>query len=465
MLQTPHSQPRPWRAELRATFLLAYPLILTNLTQALIHATDIVLLGWAGPRSLAAGALGVNMFTAFFIFGMGLVTAAAPMLARELGARRHSVREVRRTARQAMWAAAAISVPIWVVLWNSEPILLAMGQDPGLSADAARFIRALQWGMLPALLYLVLRAFVSALEKPIWSLIVAAVGVVFNGLINYVLIFGKLGFPALGLFGAGIGSALTNALMFLGLAWVVIRHKDFRRYHIFGRFWRPDWRRFADVWKLGFPIAITLMLEVTIFNAAVFLMGLFGTAALAAHAIAIQVAMLTFMVPLGLAQAVTVRVGLALGREDRAGITRAGWTSFVLGVGFMACMALLMIAMPHQLVYLFLNESDPANAPVIALAVSFVTIAAFFQIFDGAQVVGAGMLRGLHDTTVPMAFAAFGYWVVGMGLGVSLAFWAGLEGIGIWFGLAAGLAVVALLMVTRWLRREKLGLVTWSTGQ
>lgn len=451
----------PWRAEIRATFLLAYPLVLTNLTQALIHATDIVLLGWAGPRTLAAGALGVNLFTAFYIFGMGLVTAAAPMLARELGARRHSVREVRRTVRQAMWAAAAIAVPIWVLLWNAEPILLAMGQDPGLSADAARFVRALQWGLLPALLYLVLRAFVSALEKPIWSLIVAAGAVLFNGLINYALIFGKLGFPALGLLGAGIGSALTNFLMFAGMAWVVIRHQDFRRFHLFGRFWRSDWPRFADVWRLGFPIAITLALEVTIFNAAVFLMGLFGTAPLAAHAIAIQVAMLTFMVPLGLAQAVTVRVGLALGRHDPAGITRAGWTSFAIGVGFMACMSLLMVAMPHQLVYLFLDESDPANAPVIALAVSFLAVAAFFQIFDGAQVVGAGMLRGLHDTTVPMIYAGLGYWGIGMGVGATLAFGLGWQGLGIWIGLAAGLGVVAILMLTRWIRRERLGLVSW----
>lgn len=453
------AEPRPWRAEIRATLLLAYPLVLTNLTQALIHATDIVLLGWAGPSTLAAGALGVNLFTAFYIFGMGLVTAAAPMLAHELGSRRHSVREVRRTVRQAMWAAAAICLPIWLLLWRSEAILLLMGQDPALAADAGRFVRALQWGLLPALLYLVLRAFVSALEKPIWSLIVAAGAVVFNALINYVLIFGKLGLPPLGLFGAGIGSAVTNFLMFGGMAWVVIRHRDFRRYSIFGRFWRADWQRFGDVWKLGLPIAITLLLEVTIFNAAVFLMGLFGTAALAAHAIAIQVAMLTFMVPLGLAQAVTVRVGLASGRADRAGIARAGWTSFVIGVGFMACMSLLMISMPQQLVHLFLDESDPANGPVIQLAVSFLFIAALFQIFDGAQVVGAGMLRGLQDTTIPMLYAAFGYWVIGMGTGVSLAFWLGWEGIGIWTGLAAGLAVVAMLMIHRWVRRERLGLV------
>jgi MATE family multidrug resistance protein len=447
-----------WRAEVRATLLLAYPLVLTNLTQALIHATDVVLLGWAGPRTLAAGALGVNLFMAFIVFGMGLVTATAPMLARELGARRHSVREVRRTVRQGMWAAAAMTLPVWVLLWNSEPILLALGQDPELSADAARFVRALQWGLLPALLFLVLRSFVSALERPIWSLVVGIAAVICNAFLNYVLIFGKLGFPALGLLGSGIGSAVTNLLMFVGLALVVTRHRRFRRYRLFGRFWRPDWRRFADVWKLGLPIAITLGLEVTIFNAAVFIMGLFGTASLAAHAIAIQIAALSFMVPLGLAQAVTVRVGLALGRNDPAAITRAGWTSFALGVGFMAMMGLIMVSVPHSLVYLFLDESDPANAAVIGLAVSFVTVAALFQVVDGAQAVGAGMLRGLHDTAVPMVYAAVGYWVIGLGVGLGLAFGLGWEGAGLWVGLAAGLAMVSMLMLARWIRRASLGL-------
>ena len=187
-------------------------------------------------------------------------------------------------------------------------------------------------------------------------------------------------------------------------------------------------------------------------------MGLISTAALAAHAIAIQIAALSFMVPLGLSQAVTVRVGLAAGRRDTAGIARAGWTSFALGEGFMALMALLMLTVPHFLVYGFLDESDPRNAEVITLAVSFLAIAALFQIVDGAQAIGAGMLRGLHDTTVPMMYAAMGYWVIGLGSGVALAFGLGWGGIGIWTGLALGLAVVAVLMVLRWIRRDALGL-------
>ncbi|HEY0446732.1 MAG TPA: MATE family efflux transporter [Allosphingosinicella sp.] len=461
MLQHLFDRPesRLWRAEARSTLQLAYPLVLTNLAQALIHATDVVLLGWLGPESLAAGALGLNLYTAFLIFGLGLVTASAPMIARELGRKRHSVRDVRRTVRQAMWAAVAIAAVMWAILWHSEAILLALGQDPALSASGATFVRALMWGALPYFLYLVLRSFISALEKPIWALAIGVAAVVFNAVVNYGLILGKLGMPALGLLGAGIGSAVTNLLMFAGMALVVALHPRFRRYRLFGRFWRADWQRFAEVWKLGLPIAVTLALEITIFNAAVFIMGLIGTASLAAHAIAIQIAALSFMVPLGLSQAVTVRVGLAYGRGDRAAIARAGWTSFVLGVGFMALMAVLMWSAPHSLVYLFMDETDPANAPVIPLAVAFIGVAALFQIVDGAQAVGAGMLRGLHDTTVPMIYAAGGYWVIGLLVGVTLAFPLGWAGLGIWVGLATGLAVVSVLMIVRWMRRESIGLV------
>jgi MATE family multidrug resistance protein len=465
MLQPSRPDNRLWREEIRATVALAWPLILTNLAHTLINATDVVLLGWAGSATLAAGTLGINLYFAFLIFGLGLVTATAPMIARELGARAHSVRDVRRTVRQAMWAAAAMVVPVWLILWHTEAILLAIGQDPVLAAGAQQLVRALQWGMLPALFYVILRSFVSALELPVWSMIVGAAAVLFNAVLNYGLILGHFGFPPMGLRGAGIGSTCANSFMFVAMALVIVLHPRFRRYRLFGRFWRADWQRFRAVWRLGLPIAVTLALEITIFNAAVFLMGLIGASSIAAHAVAIQVAAFTFMVPLGLSQAVTVRVGLAFGRRDREGIARAGWTAFVLGVAFMALMALLILAIPHQLVSLFLDPADPANAEVIGLAVSFLFIAALFQIFDGAQAVGAGMLRGLHDTKVPMAFAAFGYWVVGLLTALGLAFGLGWEGLGIWIGLATGLAVVAVLMMLRWMRRERLGLLAWEAGR
>jgi MATE family multidrug resistance protein len=461
MLSAKRKSVGPVRAEAAATLLLAYPLVLTNLAQALIHATDVVLLGRLGPRALAAAALGVNLYVFCLIFGMGLLTAAAPMIARELGRRSSSVRDVRRTTRQAMWSAVLLVLPMWAFLWNARAVLILLGQDPDLAADAQILVRHLMWALLPAFLYLVLRNFLAALERPLWSLVVAVGAVVVNAVVNTCLIFGlpSIGLPALGLAGAGIGSTVTVTIEFIVLALIISRHKRFRRYHLFGHWWRPDWARFRAFWGLGLPIAATLTLEVGVFNAAVFLMGLIGTASLAAHQIAIQIASLSFMVPMGLAQAVTVRVGNALGRGDAAAVARAGWTSFVMAVGFMALMALLMWLMPYRLIGIFLDPADPANAAVVPLAVAFLSVAALFQIVDGAQAVGAGMLRGLHDTKVPMAFALFGYWVIGMGTAVGLGFWLDWDGVGIWLGLASGLAIVSVLMLVRWSRRERLGLV------
>lgn len=441
-------------AELRAMAALAWPQVLTNLAQALIPATDVVLLGWAGPRVLAAGALGTNLFMACMILGVGLVSAAAPMIAAALGARRHDVRQVRRTVRQAMWSAVFIVLPMWLLLWHAEPILLALHQDPGLARDAALLVRPMMFGLLPLFLYQVLRSFLAALERPGWAFLAGGIAVIGNAVMNYALIFGRFGLPALGLWGAGLGSTLSNTLMFAILAIVVLRHPRFRRYHVFGRFWVADRRRFVAVWRLGAPIAATLMFEVTVFNAAVFLQGLIGADELAAHAVAIQVATLCFMTPLGLAQAATVRVGLAHGAGDRAGVTRAGRAALTLTLGLMVLLAALLLAVPRALVGLFLDLRDPGQAHVIALAVSFLRVAALFQLVDGTQAVAAGMLRGIQDTAVPMVMAALGYWVVGLGTAVILAFGFGWNGVGVWAGLAAGLATVAMLLAWRWSRRE-----------
>jgi MATE family multidrug resistance protein len=305
----------------------------------------------------------------------------------------------------------------------------------------------------------VLRNFIAAVERPLWGIWAGGIGFVANAAAAWCLIFGALGFPRLELLGAGIATTFSSTVMFGVLAFVAVFDRKFRRYHLFGRFWRADWPRFRALWRLGLPIAVTLVFEVSIFNAAVFLMGLIGTASLAAHSIAIQIASLTFMVPLGFGQAVTVRVGRAFGAQDRAAIARAGWTAYVMGVGFMGLMACTMLFAPHLLIGAFLDLSRPENRPVIELATVFLAFAALFQLFDGAQAVGSGMLRGLHDTRVPMYFAAIGYWGIGLPLGVILGFPLGLAGVGIWIGLASGLAIVAVLMTTRWVMRERLGLV------
>jgi MATE family multidrug resistance protein len=445
-----------WRDEIKATLALSWPMVLTNLAQTAMTVTDVMILGRVSANTLAAGALGSNLYFAPMVFGLGLMLATIPMMAHSVGRNRHSVRELRRTVRQGLWAAVLISLPIWLLLWNGEPILLAMGQEPALAAEAGAYLRALQWGLLPFYFYIVLRSFITTLERPGWATVVAFVAVGVNLLGNWALVFGHLGSPALGIVGSGIATSLASLMMFVGMVLVVSLDRRFRRYRLFGRFWRSDWPRFRQLMRLGIPIAAMMAFETTLFNAAAFLMGVIGASSLAAYAIVIQLCSVSFMVPLGVNQAATVRVGIAHGAGDAAGVSRAGWAAYGVGVGFMALSALVMITVPHLLIGLFIDVHDIANAEVVAIAATFLIFAALFQIVDGAQAVGAGMLRGLHDTGVPMVIAAIGYWGVGMPLGALLAFHYGMAGAGIWIGLSAGLAVVAVLLLWRWMKRDRL---------
>jgi MATE family multidrug resistance protein len=414
-------------------------------------------MGRLGATQLAAATLALNLTFTFNIFLLGLITASAPMMATALGRRFNSVRDVRRTFRAGLWLLAIAMPPYWLLLWHVGDLMRAFGQAEELATQGQTFLRAYMWCTAPWLLFQLLRNFVSALERPRIILWLSLGGIALNALLSWSLIFGHLGMPALGLVGGGLGSTLTWLVLCGALIGFVVRDRQFRRFHLFGRWWRFDRQRTFAMIGLGWPIAATMALEMGVFALAAYFMGWIGAPAVAAHAIALQIAAITFMVPLGLGQAATVRVGLAVGRRDAPGIARAGWTGWVMGVAFMGTMALAMWALPRPLVTLFLADV-PANAAVIALAVSFLRVAAAFQLVDGAQVIGAGMLRGLHDTRWPLIFALLGYWGVGLGIGSWLAFAADWKGVGIWIGLACGLAAVAALMLARWALRERLGL-------
>ena len=446
-----------WSSELRATLMLAWPLVLANLTQQVIQATDILLMGRLGASQLAAATLALNLTFTFNIFLLGLITASAPMMATALGRRFNAIRDVRRTFRAGLWLIGIAMPPYWLLLWHVGDLMRAFGISPDLAAQGQTFLRAYIWCTAPWLLFQLLRCFLSALERPRVVLWLSLSGIAVNALLSWALIFGHGGLPALGLVGGGLGSTLTWLTMCGALVAVASFRRPFQRFHLFGRWWRFDRQRTLAMARLGWPIGATMGLEMGVFALAAYFMGWIGAPAVAGHAVALQIAALTFMIPLGLGQAATVRVGLALGRDDNPAITRAGWTAWVLGVGFMGLMAIGMLVSPRTLVTLFLVD-NPANAAAIMLAVSFLKVAAAFQLVDGAQVIGAGMLRGLHDTRWPLIFALVGYWVVGLGVGAWLAFAADWQGVGIWVGLATGLAAVAALMLWRWIMRERLGL-------
>jgi MATE family multidrug resistance protein len=277
-----------------------------------------------------------------------------------------------------------------------------------------------------------------------------------NGLLNWALIFGNWGAPEMGVRGAALASVITQALALGALVLWSARGAEFRRYTLFVRFWRSDRAAFAQVFRLGWPIGITMLAEVGMFSAAALMMGWIGTGALAAHGIAIQIASLTFMVHLGLANAATVRAGRALGRRDGAALRRGAAAVIALSLGFVAVTILLFVTVPGTLIGLFLNAADPQAAAIVAIGVPLLYVAALFQLADAMQVIGLGLLRGLHDTSVPMVLAAVSYWGVGLPAAWLLGIRAGWEGPGVWAGLVVGLALAAVTLFWRLRSRIRL---------
>ncbi len=446
-----------WGEELRATFMLAWPLVIAQLAQNALHMTDVILLGWLGPTHLAAGSLGTTFFMPFLLFGVGVVGAVAPLVAQARGAR--NIKAVRRIVRQGFWVALLLSTLLLPFVLQIKPIYQWLGQDPTVTDMAEQFIQIVAWSLFPATGIIALRSFLSAFDATRAILVITVMGVIVNAIVAYALIFGHFGLPRLELRGAAIATLTTNIVMFLTMLFYVIRHRRFGRFHILIRFWKPDWRHFRAIFALGTPIALTILAEVGMFTAAALLMGRIGIDEVAAHAIALQCASMAFMVPMGLGIAATVRVGTAYGRRDQEGIRKAGWMSLMLGTSFMVVSCLAFLLFGYPIASFFLNPEIEANANAIGLAVSFLAVAGIFQLVDGAQVTAAHALRGLSDTKVPMVLAIVGYWMIGLPTSYVLGLVLDWRGVGIWIGLAAGLSFAAIVLVTRFAMRERLGLL------
>lgn len=446
-----------WASELRASFALAWPLIVAQLAQNLLFTTDVVLMGWLGPKYLAAGTLAGAFLVPFQLTGVGIVGAVAPLVAQARG--RGDTKAVRRIVRQGFWVAILVATILVPIVLSIRPIYLALGQDPEVTLLAESYMFTGFWMLYPVLGTMVVRSFLSAFAATRVILVVTVCGVIVNALVAYALIFGHFGLPRLELRGAALATGFVNLFMFVALLAYALTHHKLKRFHVLARFAKPDWSRFREILRVGLPIGFTVAAEVGLFSVAAILMGRLGTNEIAAHAVALQLAATAFMVPLGLGMAATVRVGLAVGRGDAEGVRLAGWSAIVMGVGFMALTATLFLATPHMLVAIFLDSTDPANGSALLLAATYLGIAGIFQLADGAQVVAAHSLRGLSDTRTPMLLAIFGYWLVGLPTAYVLGFVFNLRGTGVWFGLAVGLAFVAVLLVGRFALRERLGLM------
>jgi MATE family multidrug resistance protein len=433
--------------ELTETLKLAVPIALTQLGQIAMMTTDLALIGRLGDEAVAAAALAHTVFFVSFTFGMGLVSAVAPLAAQAFGAR--NPRAVRRALRVGLWAALLISLPMMALPLFGEQILLMLGQAPATAHLAQKYLLGLAWGITPALWFLAIRGFMGAVNRPEPGLWITLTAIPANALLVWLLIRGGLGLPRLELFGAGLATTIVSFGMFLAGLWFAANRRPFKKYRVLGRIWRIDWALMRRLTTIGGPISIAFLLEYGLFGAAALLMGLISTTALAAHQIALQIAAILFMVPLGIGMAATVRVGHAVGRNDASAVRRAGLVATLLGIVFMSVMTLAVILGRFAIARFFFGEAAESAGAVIELTATLLLVGATFFVGDGIQTVVAGALRGLNDTRVPLLFAAISYWLVGFTAAYGLAFSTDLGAIGVWIGLSCGTAVYAALLILR----------------
>jgi multidrug resistance protein, MATE family len=436
--------------ELSETLKLAVPLALTQLGQIAMMTTDIAMIGRLGSEAMAAAALAHTVFFVSFTFGMGLVSAVAPLAAQAYGARNPHL--IRRSLRVGMWAALLMSLPMMALLFRGEPILLMLGQAPASAKLAQQYLLGLAWGMLPALWFMAIRGFMSAVHRPEPILWITLAAIPANAALVYVLMYGAFGLPQLGLFGVGLASSIVNLATFLAGLWFATRRRPFRKYHVLGHFWRVDWPLMRQLVVIGAPISIAFLLEYGLFGAAGLLMGVISTTALAAHQIALQVAAILYMVPFGIAMAATVRVGHAVGRGDAGGVRRAGYIAIWLGIVLAAALTLAVIISRFAIAEVFLGESTDAAA---ILSATLLLVGSTLFIADAIQTVVAGSLRGMSDTRIPLLFATLSYWLIGFPCAWWLGFHTPLGAAGVWVGLSVGTAVYAVLLLLRFHRMTK----------
>lgn len=448
------------RAEFGATARLGVPLAAANLLQMAVYAIDVIFIARLGTQELAASTLATSTYGLSLWCTLGLISAVAPMAATALGRGRHAVREVRRSFRMGLWLAAMACLFVMAICFLAEDFMLLTGQSAEVARLAGIYLTWLAPAALPVLASNVLRIFVSTMDRAVLATWITVVALFVNAGFNWLLIFGNWGFPALGLRGAALASVITAVVVVAAYVIVIQSDRRMRRHYLFGRLWKPDWARLKELWRVGLPIAAITLAEGGLFSSAAYLMGAIGTLELAAHTVALGLGALCFQVPFGIAQAATIRVGLHNGAGSHVGVHNAGLTTMIVTLGFAVLFAAAMLGVPKLLLSIYIDVDAPENAELVKLAVVYLYVAAAFQLFDGAQAVLAGLLRGLSDTRVPFVLAVIGYWLFGFGTAYYLGFHTEVGGLGVWIGLAVGLVITSILLGWRWHRRESFGLVT-----
>lgn len=440
---------------------LAVPVVMAELGWMTMGLVDTLMVGRIGPEAIGAVGLSSSLFMGVCIFAMGLLLGLDTLVSHAFGAGR--IDECHRWLGYGVALSLLLSIPVTVAVLALSAALGRWGLHPAVLQLTQPYLDILAWSIPPLLLYASFRRYLQGMGvvRPVMVALVLAN--VLNAFVNWLLIFGRLGAPALGVRGSAWATVGARVVMAGVLAAVImfrerrlvrdttLKLRDRRNAHPIAwrtHGWHVDLGPMRRLLALGLPAASQVTLEVGVFAAATALAGRLAPSALAAHQIAINLASLTFMVPLGVASAGAVRVGHAVGRRDPAGAKRSGWTAILFGVLFMSCSAAAFLFIPRILIGAF--TADPV---VLTIGVSLLFVGAIFQLFDGVQAVSTGVLRGLGDTRTPMLWNLAGHWFIGLPLGYTLAFVIGLGVIGLWWGLSTGLIICAVALVTVWSRR------------
>jgi multidrug resistance protein, MATE family len=430
------------RVEFKETVALAAPLVFGQLFSIGMNVIDTLLAGHFNAHTLAAVAVGTSVWSLAIVAAIGVMLALPPSVAQLAGAGDRE--KIGPLFRQALWMAMGLGVVLWFGASHGELLLTAIGVDSSIVEDTHRFLRAIAWGA-PALTgYFALRGLSEGMSLTRPTMYFGALGLLLLAPIGYVLMYGKLGFPTLGAQGSGIATACVLWLQFLAFAAYLAIHRNYRQIAPFQQFEAPNWHAILGLLRLGVPMGIAVLMEAGLFVATALLLGSLGATTVASHQIAINVASVAFMIPLGVAMATTVRVGNAVGRGDSIGIRSAGYVGIATTLITQTISCSIMFLIPHWLAGLYTDD-----AQVAALAAQLLLLAAAFQFSDGIQVTANGALRGLKDTAVPMLITTVAYWTIGMPVGWWLAFRAGFGARGMWIGLIAGLSVAAVLLFVR----------------
>ena len=437
-------------AEIRRTLQLAAPVIIGQLAVFSMSFVDTVMAGRLPNKEVALAGLGIGgaVWSAQLMFVLGLLMAVQPSVAQLDGAGRQA--QAGAYTRQAFWVAAALALPFWAFCFYAEPFLAWFRIDPAIVPVAAGYLRALSWGAPGICLTFLLRYFSEGTGHTRPTMIYGVLGALLNIPLNYVLMFGKLGFPAMGTVGCGIASTIVIWISVLMLLVYLLKHKHFIPFALFSRFDAPDWKQISEHLRVGFPIAISIFVEGSLFVGAALLIGRLGPVPAASHLVAINFSALAFMIPVGLSSAISIRVGNAIGRADPLSARYAGLIGITIVLGFQTISASAMFLVPELIVSLY--TADPG---VAHLAVSLLFYAAIFQYSDGIHICAAGALRGLKDTLVPMVYTIISFWLIGMTLGYHLTFNVGWGPAGMWVGMIAGLSTAAVLMLARFQRSSR----------